>query len=69
MLHMLRVLIWTFNTGRKSKFRAMMQDLVRAAAGGPVTTRDFPGLVSKHMVEGMTWFSDEWVYPGGLPQL
>ncbi len=69
ILHMLRMLMRNFNTGEEARFRALMQNLVRAGADGPVTTRDFLGLASKHMGEDMTWFFDEWVYSGGLPKV
>lgn len=69
ILHMLRMLMRNFNTGEETRFRAMMQDLVRNGANGPVTTRDFLGLASKHMGEDMAWFFQEWVYSGGMPRV
>jgi len=74
ILHMLRMMTWTAQTGDQN-FRDMMHDFVKTYAGHAATTEDFKAMVEKHMTPEMQrigdgkmdWFFDEYVYGTALP--
>ncbi len=74
VLHMLRMMMWSNQTG-DSTFKATMQDFIKTYAGKAATTEDFKSMVEKHMtpdmdLEGnhrMDWFFNEYVYGTALP--
>jgi hypothetical protein len=74
ILHMLRMMMWTAQTGDKN-FKDMMHDFVRTYSGRAATTEDFKTIVEKHMTPSMQrlgngnmdWFFDEYVYGTALP--
>ena len=74
ILHMIRMMMWSSQTGDQH-FQAMMQDFVRTYANQPTSTEDFKAMVEKHMtremdLEGngsMDWFFNEYVYGTALP--
>lgn len=74
ILHMLRMMMWTAQTGDQN-FIDMMHDFVKTYAGHAATTEDFKAMVEKHMTPDMQrigggkmdWFFDEYVYGTALP--
>jgi hypothetical protein len=74
ILHMLRMMMWTAQTGDQN-FKDMMHDFVRTYSGGAATTENFKAMVEKHMTPDMQrigggkmdWFFDEYVYGTALP--
>lgn len=74
ILHMLRMMMWTAQTGDQN-FKDMMHDFVKSYAGHAATTEDFKAIVEKHMTPDMqrigsgkmNWFFDEYVYGTALP--
>jgi aminopeptidase N len=74
ILHMLRMMMWTAQTG-DDNFKDMMHDFVQTYSGHAATTEDFKAIVEKHMTPGMQrlgngkmdWFFDEYVYGTALP--
>ncbi len=74
ILHMLRMMMWTAQTGDQN-FKDMMHDFVKTYAGHAATTEDFKAMVEKHMTPDMQrigsgkmdWFFDEYVYGTALP--
>jgi Peptidase family M1 domain len=74
ILHMLRMMMWTAQSGDQN-FKDMMHDFVRSYAGHAATTEDFKAMVEKHMTPDMQrigggkmdWFFDEYVYGTALP--
>jgi hypothetical protein len=74
ILHMLRMMMWTAQTGDQN-FKDMMHDFVQSYAGHAATTEDFKAVVEKHMTPEMQrigngkmdWFFDEYVYGTALP--
>jgi len=74
ILHMLRMMMWTAQTGDQN-FKDMMHDFVQSYAGHAATTEDFKAIVEKHMTPDMQrigngkmdWFFDEYVYGTALP--
>jgi aminopeptidase N len=75
ILHMLRMMMWTAQSGDQN-FRNMMHDFVKTYAGHAATTEDFKAIVEKHMTPDMQrigngkmdWFFDEYVYGTALPR-
>jgi aminopeptidase N len=74
ILHMLRMLMWSPQTGDQN-FKAMMRDFTQTYANRVATTEDFKLMVEKHMPaeldllgnRKMDWFFDEYVYGTALP--
>jgi len=74
ILHMLRMMMWTAQTGDQN-FKDMMHDFVQTYSGRAATTEDFKAMVEKHMTPDMQrigggkmdWFFDEYVYGTALP--
>ena len=74
ILHMLRMMMWTAQTGDQN-FKDMMHDFVQSYSGHAATTEDFKAMVEKHMTPDMQrigdgkmdWFFDEYVYGTTLP--
>jgi hypothetical protein len=74
ILHMLRMMMWTAQTGDQN-FKDMMHDFVQTYSGRAATTEDFKAVVEKHMTPDMQrigggkmdWFFDEYVYGTALP--
>ena len=74
VLHMLRMMMWTAQSGDQN-FINMMHDFVKTYAGHAATTEDFRAMVEKHMTPEMQrigdgkmdWFFDEYVYGTALP--
>ena len=74
ILHMLRMMMWTAQTGDQN-FKDMMHDFVQSYSGHAATTEDFKAIVEKHMTPDMQrigggkmdWFFDEYVYGTALP--
>jgi hypothetical protein len=67
VLHMLRMMLFDFQTKSDEKFIAMMTDWVNKFSGRIATTRDFKELVSLHFGRNMDWFFKQWVYGTSLP--
>jgi hypothetical protein len=74
ILHMLRMMMWTPQTGDQN-FKDMMHDFVKTYSERAATTEDFKAIVEKHMTPDMQrigsgkmdWFFDEYVYGTALP--
>lgn len=74
ILHMLRMLMWSPQTGDQA-FKAMMRDFTQTYANRVATTEDFKAMVEKHMpaeldLQGnrkVDWFFDAYVYGTALP--
>jgi hypothetical protein len=74
ILHMLRMMMWTNQSGDKN-FEDLMHDFVKTYAGSNATTEDFRAAVEKHLTPEMQrigggkmdWFFDEYVYGTALP--
>ena len=71
---MLRMMM-TNNVNGDAKFRAMMQDFVKAYYNTDVSTNDFKNIVDKHIIKEMDlnqngksdWFFNQWVYGTDVP--
>ena len=69
ILHMLRMMMWTAQTGDQN-FKDMMHDFVQSYSGHAATTEDFKAIVEKHMTPDMQrigngkmdWFFEEYIY-------
>ncbi len=61
VLHMLRYVM-----GDESFYR-LMESYARKYAGTSVESRDFESLASEVYGEDLSWFFDEWIRGGGLP--
>lgn len=76
VLHMLRMMMYDHkgNTG-DARFKAMMQDFIKANYNKPVSTNDFQKAVERNITpemdldknKTMNWFFDQWVYGTDVP--
>jgi Peptidase family M1 domain len=75
ILHMLRMMMWSNQTGDQS-FKETMHDFTKTYSGRAATTEDFKAVIEKHMTADMQrigagkmdWFFDEYVYGTALPR-
>lgn len=67
VLHMLRMMLFNFETKSDEQFISMMKDYVSTYSGRAATTEDFKKVVDKHFGENMDWFFNEWVYGTEIP--
>ena len=67
VLQMLRNMMLDLRTMKEDAFTAMMQDFYRQYRGGRASTRDFQGVVERHVNLPMDWFFDEWVNGTAIP--
>jgi len=68
VLHMLRMMLFDFETKSDEKFITMMKDWIAKFSGRIATTRDFKELVNLHFGRNMDWFFKQWVYGTDLPR-
>jgi hypothetical protein len=68
VLHMLRMMLFDFETKSDEKFITMMKDWIAKFSGRIATTRDFKELVNRHFGRNMDWFFKQWVYGTDLPR-
>ncbi len=74
ILNMVRMMMWTNETGDQS-FKTLMRDFLQNFANRPATTEDFKQAIENHMAPGMNlegngsmdWFFNEFVYGTALP--
>jgi hypothetical protein len=74
ILHMLRMLMWSPQTGDQA-FKTMMRDFAQTYGNRIATTEDFKATVEKHMPaeldllgnRKMDWFFDQYVYGTAIP--
>jgi hypothetical protein len=69
VLHMLRMMLYSFSTRDDSRFAAMMRDFVESFRGRDASTEDFRAVVEKHFRADMSWFFNQWVYGSELPAI
>jgi aminopeptidase N len=68
VLHMLRMMLFDFETKSDERFIRMMEDWVAKYSGRIAQTRDFKELVTRHFEKNMDWFFKQWVYGTSLPR-
>jgi len=68
VLHMLRMMLYDWDTGSDQRFRDLMREFFRDHQGGNASTEDFLAAVSKAFGQPMDWFFDQWVYGIGVPK-
>lgn len=67
ILHMLRMMLFNYETKSDDRFIAMMKDYINTYSGRGVCTEDFKEIVDKHFDEDMSWFFNQWVYGTEVP--
>ena len=67
VVQMLRNMMLDFRTMKEDAFTAMMQDFYSQYRGRRASTRDFQGVVERHMGMSMGWFFKEWIDGTAIP--
>ena len=67
ILHMLRMMLFDYETKSDERFISMMKDYVSTYSGKITSTEDFRKVVEKHFGENMDWFFDQWIYGTEVP--
>ena len=68
MLHMLRMMMYDWDSKSDHKFEAMMRDYYRQFRGKRASTNDFQNIVENHFGQSMEWFFDYWIYGTDIPR-
>ncbi|HUU46503.1 MAG TPA: M1 family aminopeptidase [Acidobacteriota bacterium] len=68
VLHMLRYMLFDFQTGSDARFRGMMHDFIGRYSGTDASTADFQAVAEEHFGGPMQWFFDQWVYGVQIPR-
>lgn len=68
ILHMLRMLLYDFDTDTDQRFRDMMTTFQMRHRGGHASTEDFLVAVNEAFAEPMDWFFDQWIYGTEVPE-
>lgn len=75
VLHMLRMMMYDHGKTGDARFKAMMQDFIKANYNKPVSTNDFKLAVERNITpemdidknKKMDWYFDQWIYGTEMP--